>query len=175
MGIVSGKYRYMDDLLALDSCRPAAPCLMWPKGPSPVILPALMPFMWRHPDQQFASYVYNGLLHGFRVGFNMSSVLKPNWRNHPSSLDSPPVVESRIHEELSRGCLVGPLPPTQASIVHVSPLGLVPKPHSNKFRMIVDLSSPRGSSVNVLNSVHAQSYIIPQTALSSIAQNSDIN
>ena len=50
--------------------------------------------------------------------------------------------------ELTQGRLVGPLPQPAGSHVQVSPVGLVPKPHSEKFRMIVDLSSPKGLSVN---------------------------
>jgi hypothetical protein len=43
---------------------------------------------------------------------------------------------------------VGPLSIIQARLVHFSPIGLVPKLHSDKFRMIVDLSYPEGLSVN---------------------------
>ena len=43
---------------------------------------------------------------------------------------------------------MGPLPPSLAATVHLSPLELVPKPHSDKWRLIVNLSSPEGYSVN---------------------------
>ena len=33
-------------------------------------------------------------------------------------------------------------------IVHTSPTGLIPKPHSESWKVIVDLSSPWGSSIN---------------------------
>ncbi len=36
---------------------------------------------------------------------------------------------------------MGPLPLFQVGQVHVSPIGLVPKPHTNRWRMIVDLST----------------------------------
>ena len=71
-----------------------------------------------------------------------------NWRNHPSSLEHPSVVQQHIEIELERGSLVGPLPPGQAEQIQVSPLGLVPKPHSDKWHLIVDLSAPTGASVN---------------------------
>ena len=44
--------------------------------------------------------------------------------------------------------MVGPLPPSIMPLVHVSPMGLVPKNHSDKWRLIVDLSSPHKQSVN---------------------------
>ena len=35
-----------------------------------------------------------------------------------------------------------------AAQVHTSPIGLVPKSQSDRWRMIVDLSAPNGASVN---------------------------
>ena len=59
------------------------------------------------------------------------------------------VVDERIAAELAAGWLLGPLTSQLASLVHTSPLGLVPKAHQpNKWRMICDLSSPYGGSVN---------------------------
>ena len=46
------------------------------------------------------------------------------------------------------GRLSGPIPQPLAKYAQVSPIGLVPKPHSEKYRLIFDLSSPRGRSVN---------------------------
>ena len=57
-------------------------------------------------------------------------------------------VTLRISSEVQIGRLVGPLPPYLFPLIHTSPIGLVPKPHSDKFRMIVDLSAPRGHGVN---------------------------
>ena len=44
--------------------------------------------------------------------------------------------------------MVDPLPPSVMPLVHVSPMGLVPKNHSDKWRLMVDLSSPHDQSVN---------------------------
>ena len=53
------------------------------------------------------------------------------------------VVDERITAELAAGRLFGPISPQLLPLVHTSPLGLVPKTHhSNKWRMICDLSSP---------------------------------
>ena len=47
------------------------------------------------------------------------------------------------------GRFVGPIPPALQSQCHVSPIGVIPKPHQpGKWRVIVDLSSPRGHSIN---------------------------
>lgn len=69
--------------------------------------------------------------------------------NHPSSLANQAVVGSYISNEVQVGRLVGPIPDSFQGFVHTSPIGLVPKGHaSGKWRMIVDLSSPRAASVN---------------------------
>ena len=76
--------------------------------------------MQSHPDQRFASYIYSGLTSGFR-----------------------------IEAELEAGRVVGPIAHNLTDRLHSSPIGLVPKSNQvGKWRMIVDLSFPRGHSVN---------------------------
>ena len=65
----------------------------------------------------------------------------PSRGNHPSSFANPAVLRSNINSETSLGRVVGPLPPAWSSAIHCSPLGLVPKSSSGKWRTIVDLSA----------------------------------
>ena len=59
------------------------------------------------------------------------------------------VADERIAAELAAGRLFGPISPQLLPLVHTSTLGLVPKAHhSNKWRMICNLSSPTGRSIN---------------------------
>ena len=44
--------------------------------------------------------------------------------------------------------MIGPLGPELAAKVHINPFKVIPKGHSGKWRLIVDLLSPAGSSVN---------------------------
>ncbi len=148
MGVVEGKYHYLEDLFTLEGHHPPSPVVEWPRGPTPIIAQAFTHYTCHHPDQRFAQYILKGISQGFHIGFDKGCRLKQNWRNHPSSLENPVVVTSHIKTEVERGCLVGPLPPFQVSQVHVSPLGLVPKPHTDRWRMIVDLSAPANFSVN---------------------------
>ena len=92
MGIVSSKYQYMDDLLDLEQSQPILPVIQWPRGPSPISIPALSTYLLQHTDQMYANYIYNGLCHGFHIGFNRLCSLKQNWHNHLSSLDNPPFI-----------------------------------------------------------------------------------
>ena len=68
--------------------------------------------------------------------------------NHPSPIEHLAVVWEHVRTEVIRGSLVGLLPPPATECVQVSPLGLVPKLQSNKWRFIVNLSAPAGASVN---------------------------
>ena len=53
------------------------------------------------------------------------------------------VVEKYIGEEL-----LGPYDRSRFPYVHISPFGVIPKSEPGKWRLILDLSSPVGSSVN---------------------------
>ena len=58
MGINSGRYRYMQDLIDINSCFPQVTNHSLVRGPSPLNLAALLPYLQRDPDQQYASYIY---------------------------------------------------------------------------------------------------------------------
>ena len=70
------------------------------------------------------------------------------YRNHPSSTHKPQAITNYLLSEVDSGRIVGPLPPSIMLLVHVSPMGLVPKNHSDNGAPIVDLSSPHDQSVN---------------------------
>ena len=65
-------------------------------------------------------------------------------KNLLSALQNPDPVSEAISEELSRGHIAGPFTSPQCPNLHCSPLGCVPK----SYRLINDLSSPPGKSVN---------------------------
>ena len=87
---------------------------------------------------------------GFRIGFCRSlGRLCSLSANHPSSLANNSVVEKYICSEVALGRLMDPITGEAVAGIHISPISLVPKAHRvNAWRMIVDLSSPHGQSVN---------------------------
>ena len=103
-----------------------------------------------HPDQAFAKYIVDGLSTGFRIGFTYTTQkCIPAKSNHPSANEHPDVIADSLRREVASGRLIGPLNPRQYPFVHISSLGVVPKKHStNKWRLILDLSHPKGTSVN---------------------------
>ena len=66
-------YRYMEDLLKLDACRPPS---NWRTNEnlsgsvSPLRWEVWDDFLESYPDQRFRDYIVDGIRAGFRVGFN---------------------------------------------------------------------------------------------------------
>ena len=66
----------------------------------------------------------------------------------PSAEEHPKVISEYLASECREGRVLGPMDPGQFSDVHRSQFGVVPKGTPGKWRLIVDLSSPEGKSVN---------------------------
>ena len=66
-----------------------------------------------------------------------------------SALDYAEVVDEYLSAELAAGRLAGPFNHPPIPSLQVSPFGVIPKTHQpGKWRLILDLSSPAGHSVN---------------------------
>ena len=104
-----------------------------------------------HPDQIFAGFILRGIDQGFRIGFDSKRVkLKPRPLNMPSADKHPEVVGKYIQEEMEKGRVVM-VPQTirKRVSIHTSPFGVIPKKAKlDKWRLILDLSSPMEHSVN---------------------------
>lgn len=148
----AGTYQYLDDLVALQRCKPTSP---WRTVPSE-FLPMSPSLPWQawdrrlasHPDQQFRKLIVEGLRDGFRVGFDYPHHCRSSKRNLLSSLQQPQVIRDYLAEECAAGRVIGPLQPDDFPLVQVSPFGVIPKKTPGKWRLIVDLSAPDGHSVN---------------------------
>lgn len=102
-----------------------------------------------HPDQIQVSYVLDGIRNGFRLGFHDTQELKSARKNKPSAHQHPKVIDDYLANEVARKRVAGPFPSPPLANLHVSSFGVVPKKgQSNKWRLILDLSSPGGRSVN---------------------------
>ena len=66
-----------------------------------------------------------------------------------SSLQHPSVIDSYLQNEVSVGRVAGPFPAPPFPSLHISHFGAIPKNNQpGKWRLILDLSSPEGQSVN---------------------------
>ena len=150
----STQYKYSQQLLELDKCRPAeATCSMLPDKlqhiESPIRLSIWRQSLATHPDQHFVQYILKGLENGFRIGFQYQQAQLKQCSSNMAIKD-PSVVSEYLHTELSLNRLVK-LSNKEADElgIHCSPIGIIPKKGKpGKWRLIVDLSSPEGASVN---------------------------
>ena len=102
----AGPYQYMEDLLALDGCRPRFPV----RGPTPMAA-IRTPLKWeewdralgQHPDQRFRKYIVDGIRWGFRVGFDYSRTCRKAKRNMASASQQPQVIADYLSKECAAG------------------------------------------------------------------------
>ena len=142
----------MRDLRAIEACRLTRPTSV--PGELRQIATPLRLESWRaelqgHPDHEFTSFLLRGIEQGFRIGFRHgANRCVGSGRNMLSASQHPEPIQAYLSKELSLGRIIGPLPSGMEGI-HISRLGVIPKPHQpGKWRMITDLSSPKGGSVN---------------------------
>lgn len=101
-----------------------------------------------HPDSEFSAFLVDGIKHGFCD--HSSHVGASAAKNTHSAGEHPEPIDHYIWEEVDAGHIIR-LHSGEAGGegVHVSRFGVIPKPHQpGKWRLITDLSSPKGSSVN---------------------------
>lgn len=113
---------------------------------SPVNVNNLQQLLVNHPNQALVNYVIDGFSFGFDIGFS-GNVTTGRSRNLLSARNNPQAVETALNKELLRGHTSGPFDTPPFPVLHCSPLGAVPK-KDNSYRIILDLSSPRGNSIN---------------------------
>ena len=146
-----GHYRYTNDLLRLEEAVSYEALL---PGVCGFVSTPLNHAMWsllmsEHPDRQFVGYIIRGLRNGFRIGCRSSA---PELRSASSNMFSavlhPEVINKYLREEVEANRLVE-VPCAGIDTIHISRFGAIPKKHQpGRWRLIVDLSSPRGLSVN---------------------------
>ena len=113
-------YAYISDLLQLDEQHPRTPFPLI----HGIISTIKTPLQWQewdksllhHPDQQFRSYLVNGICYGFRVGSNMSR----SKNNLPSCREQPQVINDYLAVECAEGRVLGPLEPNNLPHIHTS-------------------------------------------------------
>lgn len=114
-------------------------------------LGALIPEAWESllpaSDVDF-NYILTGVREGFMITTEECSGPRRKQRNYKSALcgENREAVEKQIRCELANGRYVT----TSAQPYIISALGAIPKPDSNKVRLIHDCSQPVGGALNEL-------------------------
>ena len=102
-----------------------------------------------YPNQRFVDTLISIALYGTRIGFEGIPSGHVQCLNHSSAFAHPEIITQSIQNELQKGRIkqISSLPQD----LFCSPIGLVPKETNgvqSGWRVIFDLSSPEGTSVN---------------------------
>lgn len=104
-----------------------------------------------HPDREFAAYITERISRGFRIGFNYVKARSCTSakRNMISAYEHPEVVSEYLRAECEANRVIKlPFDPVMVKL-HISRFGVIPKRNNpGKWRLILDLSHPQGTSVN---------------------------
>ena len=104
---------------------------------------------WRKALQGYSDYkLVEFLEFGWPIGIDRSAYLQSYNSNHKTALEHPEDIEHYIATELGHRALLGPFAGPPTAVCHFSPLMTRPKRDSIFRRVIIDLSWPKGWSVN---------------------------
>ena len=125
---------------------PLSACLIT----TPLSLSGWRNLLTGHPNQELVRFFLTGISEGFRIGYNYTKFnCKSARRNLYGAVCHPEIVDQYLQNEISLGRVIGPFPVKSVPDVHLSRFGVIPKNHQpDKWRLIVDLSFPSGTSVN---------------------------
>ncbi len=117
------------------------------KSPTPLNVLTFSQELQFYPDITFKNELINNIDQGFKIGYKGPEFTNKAY-NLKSATQYPQKIFENILNELQEKRIAGPfrVPPLQ--YFRTSPIGVVPKKNSSKFRTITDLSSPPGSSIN---------------------------
>ena len=93
-------------------------------------------------------FLVDGFTNGFSIQSTFSKKISSFPPNHKSARDNGSIVTAKLDKEVQKGRVRGPFDKPPFDNFVCSPLGLVPKKESGQFRLIHDLSYPKGNSVN---------------------------
>ena len=113
---------------------------------SPIDVSRLANVLYHHPDRALTQFLLHGFTHGFDIGYR-GPITAGSSKNLFSARSHAIDVTAALNKEVSRGHTLGPYDVPPFPILHVSPLGAVEKKDST-YRIILDLSSPKGQAVN---------------------------
>jgi hypothetical protein len=120
--------------------------------PSPVNPEVLARELQGYKKDLFQTNI-DGFTFGFKLGMEgdkSHGTCTRISKNHKSAIENPAKVYQKLAKESLLNRITGPFKTPPLKNLVYSPLGLVPKNVPDKFRLIYDLSYPKGNSVNSL-------------------------
>ena len=113
------------------------------KAPSPIDWQAMVPWLNKYKNVTAAQALYEGFRDGFRIPAD-KCVGVSFCRNQQSLMVNQEVARRKISKEKILGTVTGPFKSIPLVDFVCSPLVMVPKKEPGEFRVIHNLSSPKG-------------------------------
>ena len=115
---------------------------------TPIRVDALEGALCGHPNSSFVLKLCSDLRFSARLSYDGPRMSKFS-KNLKSAIDNPNIVSTNLAKEVALCHTAGPFTNPSFTNSQVSPIGIVPKKHSDKFRTIFHLSFPKtGESIN---------------------------
>ena len=99
-----------------------------------------------HNDKAWVNWLLNSITYGVSIGFSGPHTPYIS-SNLPSAAQHPHIITAELAKEVEAGRVLGPFATIPMNTFRSSGLGVIPK-KNGKWRMILHLSAPFGSSVN---------------------------
>ena len=136
---------------------------------TPIFVSKLEDFLADHPDPTLVSQLCTNLGVGARIGFEGQRTPRFS-KNLPTALNQPSIVTSNLEHEVSLGRAAGPFETPPFPNFQVSPIGLVPKKNSKKFRTIFHLSFPKSDSTSINASISKDDFSLQYVTIDTAIQ-----
>ena len=106
-------------------------------------------YLQNHPDRDLVDYLVDGFTNGFDLGMKRCLDPRPPCKNSRAVQHKPAITQALVDEEIEKGHILRPfdIPPLDDLIY--SPLNIVPKGDTDKYRLIHDLAYPYDSDQSV--------------------------
>ena len=125
--------------------------------PTPIVVSKLEELLVGHPNPALVSQLCTNLRCGVQIGFEGKRT--PRFAiNLPTAFSQPNIVSANLNKEVFLGRVAGPFDTPPFPNFQVSPIGLVPKKNSDKFRTIFHLSFPKSGSTSINASISKEDF-----------------
>ena len=102
-----------------------------------------------YPDRDTANYVIEGFTNGFKLGMTHCPDPRPPCQNSREVRRNPHIAQELVDKEVAAGHILGPFDEPPLPNLVYSPINIIPKPGTNKFCLVQDLSHLRQGDQSV--------------------------
>ena len=106
-------------------------------------------YLWNHPDRDLIDYLVDSFTNSFDLGMNRCLDPRPPCKNSRAVQHKPAITQALVNEEIEKGHILKPFDISPLDNLIYSPLNIVPKGDTDKYRLIHDLAYPYDSDQSV--------------------------